>query len=100
MPMMARLFVYGTLRAGQVAHGMLAGAAFLGKRSAPGFKVLDLGDYPAIVPGDGEVPGELYEVDEATLVKIDEYEGAPTVFQRVAIVLDDGTTAQVYRRAG
>lgn len=96
----SRLFVYGTLRAGHVAHGMLQGARFLGSRGAPGFRLVDLGEYPAIVPGEGTVAGELYEVDDATLEAIDQYEGHPTLFERVAILLDDGTTALAYRRAG
>ena len=95
-----RLFVYGTLRAGQIAHGMLAGARFLGRRAAPGYRLVDLGDYPAIVPGEGSVPGELYEVDDETLAAIDRYEEHPTLFVRFAIVLDDGTTALAYRQAG
>jgi gamma-glutamylcyclotransferase (GGCT)/AIG2-like uncharacterized protein YtfP len=92
----SRLFVYGTLRAGQTAHEMLATATFLGHRTAPGFRVDTSGEYPTLVPDDGAAAGELYEVDDATLAAIDDYEGAS--YERFAISLDDGTTAIAYRR--
>lgn len=94
-----RLFVYGTLRAGEPAHALLRGAALLRRcRTAPGWTKVELDAYPALVPGEGTVEGELYEVDAATLAALDEYEGHPDLFVRVTVVLDDGTSAQAYRK--
>jgi gamma-glutamylaminecyclotransferase len=92
------LFVYGTLLAGEPEHGRLAGAARLGAvRTAPGWTLVDLGPYPALVRGGaGRVEGELYEVDEPTLAALDEYEGCPTLFVRDVVRLDDGREAIAY----
>lgn len=50
----------------------------------------DLGEYPALVDGDGEVKGELYVVSDALLVELDGYEGyRPT---------DDDTSLYVRER--
>lgn len=94
-----RLFVYGTLRRGQPAHHLMGAARFLGAcRTTPAWRVLDLGEYPGLVPGDTAVAGELYEVDDETLATLDEYEGCPTLFVRVDVELDDGSVAQTYRK--
>ncbi|MBK8804980.1 MAG: gamma-glutamylcyclotransferase [Fibrobacteres bacterium] len=69
-----RLFVYGTLRSGQPNAPRLGGATFLGMGTTSG-KLIHLGDYPALVPGDGTVIGELYELPLAALTRIDELEG-------------------------
>lgn len=95
---MPRLFVYGTLLAGEAAHGRLSGARFLGPvRTAPDYDLVDFGGYPALVPGgDSAVTGELYEVDDAMLQRLDAYESVPELYYRVRIRLAAGTLAEAY----
>lgn len=69
-------------------------AEFLGERRVPGFVMYNLGRYPAVVPGKGELVGELYRVpDPQTLHVLDHAEGVfddPPLYARVQIQLDDG----------
>lgn len=72
-----RLFVYGTLKRGHRLHGCLTGQRYLGQAlTLPEFKLLNCGWYPALVEsGDGRaIRGELWEVDAATLKRLDEVE--------------------------
>jgi gamma-glutamylaminecyclotransferase len=93
-----RIFVYGTLRRGERAHRLLAAARFAGEAlTAPRYALVDLGPYPALVAsGDQSVRGELYDVDEPTLARLDAYEGSPELYARVPIELADGGTAESY----
>jgi gamma-glutamylcyclotransferase (GGCT)/AIG2-like uncharacterized protein YtfP len=74
-----RLFVYGSLKRGGRHHAELGGAAFLGEaRTAPGYGLEAVGEYWALVerPGlSGSVSGELFEVDEPLLARLDQFEG-------------------------
>ena len=97
------LFVYGTLMRGEWAHGLLSGSSFVGEATtAPGHALLDLGSYPGMVrEGDGAVRGELFTIEAALVPKLDEYEGAPELFERAVVELADGTKALSYLfRAG
>src|SRR5262245_33331948 len=93
-----RVFVYGTLLAGEPNHAVLGGARLLqSAKTAPRFRLLDLGPYPALLEGgQTAVHGEVYEVDRVTLNEIDEFEGHPDLFRRTLIELDDGTRAHAY----
>lgn len=77
----ALLFVYGTLKRGGANHGWMAGQRFLGEaRSAPGFTLYSLGEYPGLVAeaDDREgVIGELWLVDAPALARLDAFEGVP-----------------------
>jgi gamma-glutamylcyclotransferase (GGCT)/AIG2-like uncharacterized protein YtfP len=68
----------------------MAGARFVAEcRTAPGFAVEPLGEYPALVarPGSAStVPGELFDVGEARLAELDEFEGDLYVRARVPLV--------------
>lgn len=83
------VFVYGTLRRGEVYHDVLldAGARFVGLGRIAG-RLWDLGAYPGVVRGGGaereaeseggeEVRGELYRLADprAALTVLDELEG-------------------------
>ena len=93
-----RVFVYGTLLSGEPNHRVLTGARFLGPaRTVPAFELASLGPYPALVPGgDVAVVGELYEVDDAGLARLDWLEGYPELYDRQEIALTDGTRAIAY----
>jgi gamma-glutamylcyclotransferase (GGCT)/AIG2-like uncharacterized protein YtfP len=94
---MHRMFVYGTLMRGEPNHRLLAAARFLGAaKTAPGYRLFDLGACPAMTTGDQAVDGELFEVDAETLARIDRLEGHPTYYVRLAILLEDGRRAHAY----
>lgn len=89
---MTRVFVYGTLKRGCVNHHFLAGQKFLGAaRTAPGYTLYALGDYPGMVRSDNashDVAGEVWTVDTACLKKLDELEGVNEgLYERVPIKL-------------
>lgn len=92
------VFVYGSLLRGGQYHHLIRGAPCEGPaRTAPLFTLVDLGPYPALVPGGcTAVHGELYKADDALLQRLDELEGHPDFYQRQIIPLDDGRTAQSY----
>jgi gamma-glutamylcyclotransferase (GGCT)/AIG2-like uncharacterized protein YtfP len=94
----ARIFVYGTLMRGEPGADLLAAARFLGAaRTTPRYLLLDLGAYPALCEGGAcAVAGELYELDEALLAAIDDYEGHPDLFRRAPISLEGGAVAEGY----
>ena len=68
-----QLFVYGSLLRGMSLSQTMEGTKFLG----PAYVKADLfflGFYPGIIPGNQIVFGELYEVPETIIPKIDEVE--------------------------
>jgi len=91
---MALVFVYGTLRAGEVndlntaarRHG-IAVPQWLGSGTVAG-RLYDFGSHPGLVPdaGAGPVLGDIYAIDEALVPVLDEieeiYPGQATLFVR------------------
>lgn len=82
------VFVYGTLKRGGVNHAQLADQLHVGPaRTAPGYTLYSLGEYPGLVadPADRSgVAGELWAVDAPALARLDAFEG-----------LDEGLYARV-----
>jgi gamma-glutamylcyclotransferase (GGCT)/AIG2-like uncharacterized protein YtfP len=102
----ALFFAYGSFREGEPDHDALSGAASLGAVTVPGLRLVDLGPYPAVVPvgtptgsASHAVVGELYEVSEALLSRLDVCKQHPALFQRGLITLADGRSAHVYLMA-
>jgi gamma-glutamylcyclotransferase (GGCT)/AIG2-like uncharacterized protein YtfP len=95
---MAYLFVYGTLKRGGSRHSLLKGCPFLGRALAKGFALYDLGAYPGMVPGDGVVRGEVYEIPEGLLRELDWVEATPFLFRRelIEVVLEDHTPLRAH----
>jgi gamma-glutamylcyclotransferase (GGCT)/AIG2-like uncharacterized protein YtfP len=92
-----RVFVYGTLLAGEPNHRVLTGARLVAKaRTEAAFELRDLGPFPGLVRGAHAVVGEVYEVDEVTLAALDRLEGHPRFYRRTRIALDDGSLVQTY----
>lgn len=72
---MHNLFVYGTLRKGEINHGLMGASRCLSSPAWVTGVLVDTGfGYPAMRPGDGLVCGEIYAVDDETLARIDELE--------------------------
>lgn len=79
-----RVFVYGSLMKGFGNHGLLQDSAFVSPASIKGYSLYSLGAFPAAVRGLGQstILGEVYEVDDATLARLDRLEGHPTFYER------------------
>jgi len=83
------VFVYGTLKRGGENHGWIERQRFVAEaRTLPLYRLYDLGGYPGMVrvPQQGlSIEGEVWEVDETGLAKLDiledteggEYERVP-----------------------
>jgi gamma-glutamylcyclotransferase (GGCT)/AIG2-like uncharacterized protein YtfP len=97
-----RVFVYGTLRWGEVNHFRLAGAKFLGShRTPPCFRLFLLGAYPGLTwGGSTAVIGEVYGLDTACLRRLDQLEDYPRLYDRRLIPTPFGRAwIYVYRGA-
>ena len=81
------VFVYGTLRRGEVNHYLLQQSWFCGAHvTQPHYKMFSLGAYPAVVPGGPDaIQGEVYRVDARTMTRLDGLEGYPTAYSRKLI---------------
>lgn len=95
---MTRIFVYGTLLAGERNHRLLAHATFVGPAVTEAvFSLVDLGPFPALVAGGGTaVSGEVYEVDGPTLERLDTLERHPEFYKRTTIGLEGGASVETY----
>jgi gamma-glutamylaminecyclotransferase len=96
---MSLIFVYGTLKRGCRNHAYLEAQSFVGEvRTAPGFRLFDLGEYPGMVPhaDDREgVAGEVWSVDAPCLARLDALEGlAENLYERKLVPLLAPFTAQ------
>lgn len=69
-----KLFVYGTLLKGLERESVLAESKYLGTVVIQA-RMFNLGNYPGIIDGEGQVIGEIYEIDQPTLNKLDQVEG-------------------------
>lgn len=89
------LFVYGTLKRGDVREHLLAGQVFIAEaRTASRYRLFNTGDYPALIDAlplglEGRsIVGELWQVDRACLARLDEEEGVPEgLYERRVIQL-------------
>jgi gamma-glutamylcyclotransferase (GGCT)/AIG2-like uncharacterized protein YtfP len=84
------LFVYGTLRSGGRASGLLRGCTCLGVWTLAGTLYDVRGAYPALVlAGEGKVEGELWRCPAELLPALDEYEGVPGgLYRRVRVEVE------------
>jgi len=83
---------------GESNHALLGDAALLGESStSPEYELAHAGLYPAMVTGGAAcVLGELYDVPTIRLEELDDYEGAPGLFERAQVLLSDGSRATGY----
>lgn len=92
------VFVYGTLLAGERNHHLLDRSQLVAStKTRPVYTLHDLGLFPGLVAGGAHaVVGEVYEIDEPTLARLDRLEGHPDFYCRASISLDNGMEAEVY----
>lgn len=82
-----RVFVYGTLKKDHCNNVVLEDAEFLGRCYIEGpYRFVNLGWYPAILDSpdksEQKVFGEVYRVNEDTLLTLDCIEGHPHYYKR------------------
>jgi len=105
-----RFLLYGTLRRGERSHEQLGLGGRL-RYLMPGLargRLFDLGPYPAFVPGEGVVQGDLFEpTDPSVLADLDAFEEydpadpAGSLYVREsAVLLGPPHEALVYRYTG
>lgn len=106
--MIDRVFFYGTLMTGfnrRLRIGIDSKLRYVGRGSIKAI-LFDLGIYPAAVPGEGRVWGELFETDEPDLVLagLDSIEGyrpgdpEHSLYTRLQspVTLEDGQTQSAW----
>lgn len=93
-----RLFVYGTLLAGEPDHELLRGAELLGQaRTKPRYQLVEHGPAAGLLEGGAvAVVGELYQVDVHVLAACDIKREHPVLYLRQPVELADGTEAFAY----
>lgn len=81
------VFVYGTLLKRNPNHFYLSGQKFIGKAVLQGYAMYQVRSYPGIIPAEADkhdrILGELYEIDEQTLKKLDRLEGEGYLYKRL-----------------
>ena len=97
---MNRVFVYGTLKTGGKLRGLnrFEGATIINKAYTehPDFDMIDLGAFPAAVPGNSVIQGEVWEIDEYTFGELDTIEGYPTFYNRQLVETTEGSAWMYY----
>lgn len=86
------VFVYGTLRKGEVNHYLLDSASYCGAHTTlPKFQMNDLGAYPGVtLGGTVSIVGEVYEIDRRQFAHLDQLEGYPQLYDRQLIPTEWG----------
>ncbi len=101
--MMVKIFVYGTLMRGEKAAQMLAEGNYIGDYVLNDYAMYDLGAFPGIREKAGEkVFGEVFEIPESLIPRLDSYEGEGYLYRRAAVSVEnensslDNVLAYVY----
>ena len=96
---MEKVFVYGTLRKGFSNHHYLKNSKFLGKARTKERYTMVAASIPFVnkTPST-QIVGEVYEVDVATLKKLDVLEGHPNWYirEKVPVILEDGQEIEAW----
>lgn len=94
------VFVYGTLMSGEGNHRYLEDSKCLGLATIEGYDMYNVGWYPAIIPGDNLIIGELYQVPIEDIPSIDMLEGEGSLYAKTCETVTDAegktTFALVY----
>ena len=83
------VFVYGTLMSGEANSGYLQDSTFIGPATIEGYDMYDVGWYPAIIPGDGLVIGELYQVSPNDIPAINGLEAEGYLYEKKCETVPD-----------
>ena len=80
--------VYGTLRKGGAAHHHLLDSEFIKTAKIKG-KLYNIGWFPGLMEGEGDVLIEIYQINRLTLETLDYFEGVPDLFRREVVKIDE-----------
>ena len=95
-----KVFVYGTLMTGESNHHFLENSKCLGKAAIEGYDMYNVGGfYPAIIPGNARIIGELYEVPNEDMPSIDMLEGEGSLYIRKCEITTGNELAYIYEYA-
>lgn len=85
--MKEKVFVYGTLRKGLSWNHLLSTSKFLGEAKTKNKYALYAETIPYVIEDKevSQIAGEVYEVDNETLQKLDQLEGHPNWYRRKEI---------------
>lgn len=91
------VFVYGTLMKGQSNHdAYLNEKQFVGEGVIDGYEMYDLGYYPGIIHGKGQVYGEVYCVNHDTVKELDQLEGEGDLYLKKAVIVTLGNGEKLH----
>ena len=90
------VFVYGTLMNGESNHHFLEESTCLGKATIDGYEMYNVGWFPAIIPGNETIIGELYEVPFDDMASIDMLEGEGSLYIRKCEETSHNSLAYIY----
>ena len=94
-----KVFVYGTLMKEEYNHPLIENSKFIKRAFVEGYDMYDMGFYPAIISGEGIIPGELYEVAENDIDSLDQLEGEGSLYIRKCEICSDNSLAYIYEYA-
>ena len=88
-----RVFVYGTLKRDGRLNPALNSSEYLGEHTtAPEFTMVALGWFPGVLHrGTTPIQGEVFEINEDILSRLDSIEGYPALYNREEIETEHGT---------
>ena len=95
-----KVFVYGTLMKGQPNHYIMSDAKYEGKyKTDDRWGLINIGDFPALVPHVLAVEGEVYTVSKEVLARLDRLEGVDSGMYRrkyIYVFDEDGVKDEVH----
>jgi len=97
---MNKVFVYGTLRKGRGNYSILERSTFVGNAVTAIKYAMYVSGIPYVTELEHEtnIVGEVYEVDEFTLNRLDRLEGHPHFYERrkIEVFLEDGRKIKAF----
>lgn len=103
--MLHKVFVYGTLKRGGRLHHNLSpnkhkNSRFVCEDTVSNCDLYMIQWYPGVDDGDGIVGGEVYEIDEPMLARMDELEDEGILYRRTLKTTQSGHDVWIYMYLG
>ena len=93
------VFLYGTILRDENNHHLIEDEEFIENGVIQGYKMINLGIFPGIIPGSGAVLGELYSVCDDAIEMLDIFMDEGNLFVRKMVKVftsDSEYEAHVY----